>query len=78
MRTKGRVYLPKSLPNPFIFQPIGQFDEFGKLCHLKARAFIVGSMINGHFIRRLAIIWLIVTLTGLANIHIPKDFISSL
>ena len=68
--------VPKSLLNPSIFQPIGQFDQFAILCPLKGHAFIVGSMINGHFIHRLTIIWLI-ELSGLAYFHILIDLISS-
>ena len=63
---------PASLAD-FIFQPIGQFDQFAILCHLKAHAFIVGSMINDLFIR-LTIIWLTVTFLEVSGcIHMYPD-----
>ena len=68
----------KLLLNPawladFIFQPIGQFDQFAILCHVKAHACIVGSMIIDHFIR-MTITWLIVTFLEVSGfIHMYSD-----
>ena len=50
------------------------------ICHplpFEGPCLIVGSVINGHFIRMLTIIWLIVTLRGLAYFHILIDLISN-
>ena len=50
------------------------------ICHplpFEGPCLIVGSVINGHFIRMLTIIWLLVTLRGLAYFHILIDLIGN-